>query len=209
MKLFCIQEAIYARRKLNSLKKEFFRKTIHLCTAFVPLLLHFAKIPVLILLSLAGIFYIFSEFLRKRGYEIPIISDITVVAARKRDENKFVLGPVTLVAGILISVLLWSEKSAAIGILSLAFGDGLASLAGKTFGKIHIPLTNGKTAAGSLTCFAAIFCSAWMISGNSKLALIAAFAGAFVEVLPLKDFDNLLIPVIIGGLAEKILYCQI
>ncbi len=202
MRFFCAQEGIEAKRKLNSLKKEFFRKTIHLCTAFVPLLLHFCKMPAVCLVAAAGVFYVVSESLRIRGREIPVISDITAAAARKRDENKFVLGPVTLVGGIVLAALLWNEKAAAIGIFALAFGDGLASLAGKTFGTVRIPLTQGKTAAGSLTCFFAIFCATWFVSGDSFLSLVVACVGAFVEVLPLKDFDNLLIPVVLGGIAH-------
>jgi len=205
MKFFCFQESIEAKRKLNSLSKEFFRKTIHICTAFVPFLLHFSKIPVICLLALVGMFYIITESLRVKGHTIPFISAITAAAARKRDENKFVLGPVTLVIGVLSSALIWNEIPAAVGILSLAFGDGLASLAGKTFGKVKIPLTQGKTAAGSLTCFFAIFCASWFVTHNSFVSLMVACIGAFIEVLPLKDFDNLLIPIVIGGIVQAIL----
>ena len=205
MRFFCVQEGIEAKRKLNSLKKEFFRKTIHVCTAFVPLLLHFSKWPTIILIAVAGILYSISESFRIRGREIPIISDITAAAARKRDENRFVLGPVTLVIGIVLAASFWGEKPAAIGILALAFGDGLASLSGKTFGKVKIPLTQGKTAAGSLTCFFAIFCASWFVSHDSFASLFIACVGAMVEVLPLKDFDNLLIPVMLGGIAQFLL----
>ena len=201
-RFFCVQERIAAVQKFNSLKKEFLRKTIHVCTAFVPVFLHFAKIPTVCLLASAGIFYTAAERARLGGREIPLVSAVTAAAARKRDENKFVLGPVTLVMGIVACALLWSEGAAAVGILSLAFGDGLASLAGKTFGRVRIPLTRGKTAAGSLTCFFAIFVSAFLVSGNSELALFVAVAGSFIEVLPLKDFDNLLIPIALGGISE-------
>lgn len=163
-------------------------------------MLHFARIPALLCLSMAGIFYVIAEQLRTTGHEIPLISDITAAAARKRDENKFVLGPVTLVLGVLSAALLWKEVPAAAGIYALAFGDGLASLAGKTFGKIRIPYTHGKTAEGSLTCFAAIFSSCFFVTQNCQTSLIAAITGALFEVLPLKDFDNLIIPVLIGGL---------
>lgn len=205
MKFFCVQEEIEAKKKLNSLSKEFFRKTIHVCTAFVPLFLHFAKIPVICLIFVLGVFYVISEMLRMRGINIPLVSDVTATAARKRDENKFVLGPVTLVIGIITSALLWEEIPAAVGILSLAFGDGLASLAGKTFGKIKIPLAQGKTAAGSLTCFFAIFCSSWFVSKNAFVSLTVACLGTFIEVIPLKDYDNLLIPIILGGVAQFLL----
>ena len=129
----------------------------------------------------------------------------SVRTSLRRDENKFVLGPVTLVAGIIAAALLWNEKAAAVGILALAFGDGLASLVGKAFGRIRIPFTFGKTAAGSLACFGAIFCTTFFVSQNCLLSLIIAFCGMAVEVLPLKDLDNVLIPILLGGVAQYLL----
>ena len=202
MKYFCYQIGIEFKNQLTSLRKEFFRKTIHICTAFVPLFLHFARIPAIFCLCCAGILYIIAESLRSNGHEIPLVSDITAAAARKRDENKFVLGPVTLVAGIIAAAVFWNETAASVGIFALAFGDGLASLAGKTFGKIRVPYTHGKTVEGSLTCFAAIFSSTFFVTNNCQTAIIVSTVGALIEVLPLKDFDNLIIPVLLGGIVN-------
>lgn len=115
--------------------------------------------------------------------------------------------------GIILSAILWEKLPAAIGIYALAFGDGLASLAGKLFGRIQIPFTEGKTVAGSLTCFSAIFISCYlacffMFQGQTditKVSLIIAGAGMLIEILPLKDFDNLFIPILLGGLAQYLL----
>lgn len=205
IKVFCAQAGIDVKKRLNDLRKELFRKSIHMCTAFVPLLLHYLYLPTLCLLFAAGIFYVIAETLRRKGQYIPLVSDITAAAARKRDENKFVLGPVTLVAGILGAALFWTESAAAVGIFALAFGDGLASLAGKTFGRIKIPFTFGKTAAGSLTCFAAIFCATFCVCQNCAISLIIALLGMAIEVLPLKDLDNLIIPILLGGVAQQLL----
>ena len=155
------QNGITYKQYLNDIVKELFRKSIHLCSALIPFALHLAYWPVLILLTLVVILYTISEFARLHGKTVPIISTITTTAARKRDENKFVLGPVTLSCGIIICALLWKPQPASIGIYALAFGDGLASLSGKLFGKIKIPLTQGKTVAGSLTCFTAVFLSSF------------------------------------------------
>ena len=69
-------------------------------TAFVPIMLHFFHTFTLTALSVTGLAYIVAEKMRMSGREVPLISDITAAAARRRDENKFVLGPVTLVTGI-------------------------------------------------------------------------------------------------------------
>ena len=189
----------------NSILKELFRKTIHLCSAFIPLFLTFAKYPIIILLLCALVFYTVSEILRLNGITIPLISKVTEVASRKRDENKFVLGPVTLVLGIVIASLLWKPEARTIGIFALAFGDGLASLFGKLFGRVHIPLTNGKTVAGSLTCFIAVYVSSFCVCKNCFVSLILAFVAMLVEVVPMKDFDNIVIPILIGGIAQVLL----
>ena len=189
---------IVERQRLNAIFKELFRKSIHICSSFVPLFLKLAYWPVIALLLLALIFYTLSELLRSKGIELPLVSKVTEIAARKRDENHFVLGPVTLVCGILLAALLLPLDCARVGIFALAFGDGLASLMGKLIGKITIPGAHGKTAAGSLTCFFAVFISTFCCCGNCLIALTVALCAMFIEILPLSDFDNLIIPPAIG-----------
>ena len=191
---------IVARQRLNSIIKEIFRKSIHICSSFVPLFLGLAYKPVIILLVLALVFYTVSEFLRLKGHQIPLISKITELAARKRDENRFVLGPVTLVIGILIAAIFLPLKPATVGIFALAFGDGTASLVGKLIGRVAIPGAHGKTVAGSLACFTAVYISTFCVCGSCMTALICAFSAMIIEVLPLADFDNVFIPFSIGGI---------
>lgn len=191
--------AVKTRRR--EIRKELFRKSIHMLSATVPFLLDVAYWPVIVCLATVVLFYVASEIARLNGINIPLISKITTVAARKRDENKFVLGPVTLACGIILAALLWKGECACIGIFALAFGDGSASLAGKFFGRVQVPFTEGKTAAGSLTCFFAIFISSYLVCRNALEALVLALVGMFIEIIPLKDWDNLIIPVLIGGLA--------
>lgn len=202
MKIYCPYVGVLWKRRLIVLYKEIFRKSIHLCSALVPVALALFYKATIALLLLAALVYTFSQIMSLRGKKIPLISDITDIAARERDRGKFVLGPLTLVLGIAACALLWKSQAAAAGILALAFGDGLASLAGKIFGNLHVPLTGGKTCAGSLMCLVAIFVSSFFVLGRADAALALALCGMFIEVLPLKDFDNLLIPVLLGGLAQ-------
>lgn len=194
------RSGIAIKQRSVDVAKELFRKSIHMFSAAIPFLLKFAYAPILILLALALILYCISESARIKGHEIPLISAVTAAAARQRDADRFVLGPVTLVLGIILAALLWTEDAAAAGIFALAFGDGLASLSGKLLGQTKVPLTRGKTAAGSLTCFLAIFITSFLVSKNAGVALCLAGTGMFMELLPLKDFDNVIIPVAIGGM---------
>lgn len=197
---FCYQDGIQAKKRMNMLVKELFRKTIHMCTALVPFFLHLAYYPVMILLGLTLVVYCVAEWCRYKGHSVPVISSITMVAARKRDENRFVLGPATLALGVLITAAVFPPLPASVGILALAFGDGLASLVGKCFGRIAIPFTGGKTVAGSLACFVAIFCSSYALTKRAKIALGCALMGTAFELFPLKDLDNLVIPIVIASL---------
>lgn len=198
-------DGILTRKYINDIRKELFRKSIHLCTAFVPFLLSIAFWPVMGLLCAALILYTLSEVLRLKGINIPIISKITVTAARKRDEGRFVLGPVTLVTGVLLTALVFGPTSCTYcGIYALAFGDGLASLVGKVFGTHKIPGTRGKSVEGSLACFIAIFTATLVLVPNTswKSSLVLALAGTLTEVLPLKDFDNVLIPLLLAAISH-------
>ena len=176
-----------------------------MCTGFIPLFLHLNKTVTLILLCCALLCYSISEILRLHGIEIPLVSHITQAASRQRDNNGFVMGPVTLVLGIVLTAVLFDEQSERVGIFALAFGDGLASLGGKTFGKVRVPFTNGKTAAGSLTCFSAIFVCSFAVTNNTAMALILAAAGTLIEGLPLKDYDNLFLPVLLAFMTDSLL----
>lgn len=194
-----ILQGIVRNQRKYSIIKELFRKSIHICSAFVPLLLRYIYWPTIGLLGLAAIIYTVCQLLMLKGINIPVVSQIILVAARKRDENKFVLGPLTLVFGIMFAALLLPLNCATVGILALSFGDGLASLVGKLIGKIQIPGARGKTVAGSMACFMAVYVSSFCCSKNCFISLILATIAMFVEVLPLSDFDNLIIPIIIGS----------
>ena len=184
----------------KTILKELFRKSIHICSSAVPWFFAayywYTVYGLLIIVSL----YYFCELARLEGHPVPVVSLITETASRQRDECKFVLGPVTLVLGIVFSALVLPLPCAKIGIFALAFGDGLASLAGKLFGRIKIPHTGGKTLEGSLTCFTAVFISTFIVSRNPVVSLLVALLAMLIEVFPLGDWDNMIIPAATGGL---------
>jgi phytol kinase len=185
---------------------EFLRKGIHLLIAFVPCLVSFiGRNHTAALLVLGTAVYASCEGLRMAGVNVPIVSRVTAHAARRRDSGKFVLGPVTLGLGALLSILIYPRETAAIAIYTLAFGDGLSSLVGKLFGSVRIPFTKGKSIEGSLTCLGATFISALALSGKILESAAIAAVATVTEALPLKDFDNIVLPLVAGGLAYLLL----
>ncbi len=187
------------------LKKEFFRKTIHMTAAFVPFFYYFNQTLVITSLLFVTLLYFFSEFLRSQNINLPVISNITVIASRPKDTDKVILGPITLSLGIFLSLVFFDYRVAIISIFALAFGDGVASLFGKIIGGYKIPLTFGKTFSGSIGCFL-VLVIVFIACGLTKTqAVLLALFAAVIEVFPTGDFDNLLIPVLTGFLAKNIL----
>jgi dolichol kinase len=182
----------------QELKTEIVRKSIHFLIALSPSMAMVNRPFTMVLLIVGTLCYAYLETLRLSGVEIPLISSITNRASRARDKGRFVLGPVTLGIGALLALLLYPSPAASIAIYALAFGDGFASLIGKLFGRLRPAFLWGKSIEGSLACFMAVLFSSYQVVHNHRTALIAAITATLVEVLPLEDYDNLAIPIIVG-----------
>jgi dolichol kinase len=151
-----------------------------------------------VLLILGVMLYSYAETLRLSGVVVPFISQVTVMAARKRDQGRFVLGPVTLGIGAMLALLLYPAPASSIAIYALAFGDGLASLVGKVFGKVRPSMLMGKSVEGSFACFLAVFLITYRISKSISLSFATAIVATLIELFPLKDFDNIIMPIGVG-----------
>jgi len=184
-------------------RSELIRKSLHFLIGLAPLLAALNRFFTLILLAAGTTAYAAMEGLRQKGIRIPLISKLTVAASRRRDAGRFVLGPVTLGIGAFLPLLIFPPPIAAIAVYALAFGDGTASLAGKFFGRIRPPFLFGKSLEGSAVCFLGVLASAYLVTvregnGNWPLALITAAAATTMELLPIRDWDNIIIPMTAG-----------
>ncbi len=187
------------------LPSELVRKSLHLLIALVPLLASY-NMPLTVSLLVAGtIFYTLAEASRRGGRPVLLVSDLTLIASRDRDQGKFVLGPITLGLGAMLSLILYPEPAASVAIYALAFGDGIASLAGKLIGGPRLPLLRGKTLSGSLACLAMVFLATLRITGKPLESAVIAAAATALEAFPTGDFDNLILPLGAGLLATKLL----
>jgi dolichol kinase len=103
-----------------------------------------------------------------------------------------------------LTLLLFPSPAACIGIYALAFGDGFAGLVGKLFGRIRPAFLFGKSLEGSAACFTATFISAYLVSNNYAVSVAAAITAMTVEALPLEDYDNITLPLIVGVVVRQI-----
>ena len=195
--------------KISELRTELVRKAIHLLIAVVPFLAAYNIAATLILLAAGTIFYTVAEYFRSRGHELFLISRLTILASRHRDQGRFVLGPITLGVGAMLALLLYPDPSATIAIFALAFGDSISSLIGKFYGSTTIPHTGGKTIAGSVACFLAVLLIAYRVTGMLGSAVIIAVAATVLEALPTRDLDNILMPVGTGFIASQLIHLAV
>jgi len=187
-------------------KSEIVRKSLHFLVALSPgMALLSVRFAVLVLF--AGVAaYVLMELLRRSGVRVPVVSTITRMASRGRDEGRFVVGPVTLGLGAALALLVFPLPVATAGIFALAFGDGFAGLAGRLFGRIRPAFLFGKSAEGSAACFIATCVSVYLVSQNYVVALVAALVATAVEALPLEDYDNLALPLATGLAVHLVMF---
>lgn len=185
---------------------EVVRKSLHLLIALVPMLASVNLSATFALLAVGTIFYAFAETSRLKGSPVPLVSDLTLIASRERDRNGFVLGPITLGIGAMLSLLLYPLPAASIAIYALAFGDGFASLVGTTVRGPRLPFLRGKTLAGSLACFTVVFIVTLRITARPVGAALIAGSATLLEAIPTGNFDNVVLPFGVGMIAAKILF---
>jgi dolichol kinase len=179
----------YVVRKIE--RSELFRKLIHMSGFTVPFIARSIGVAYtsLIILAVTAL-YAVSELLRLKGYSFPIITTITLSAAREQEIKSYMWKPVYFALGILIPLLIFPKPINYATITILTLGDGVASLAGKLVGGIQLPFNLRKTFEGTLTGFLFALTGA-MTFVSPFLAVIGAVAGMAVEGLPLRIDDNL------------------
>jgi dolichol kinase len=193
-----------ARTIPAGIRGELVRKSLHMLIAFVPSIAAAASVEIaLVLLAVGTMVFAGSEYLRLHGKSVALITRITVIASRKRDEGHFVLGPVTLAIGAMLALLLYPSTAAAIAIYALAFGDSVASLVGRAFGRTRI--IAGKTLEGSVACFTAVWLASLVLTGQVGASLAIAAVATVLEALPSDDMDNIILPTGVGLFATILL----
>jgi dolichol kinase len=122
---------------------------------------------------------------------------------RKNEEHRLT-GTAPYVLGIGLSLYAYSESIATAAVCFLAFGDVAATAIGERFGKTRI---GDKSLEGTFAFIVAAAVSGFLLSllGIQLLTWVMALgvlAAAGVELMTLPVNDNLLIPIVSGGVME-------
>lgn len=196
---------VIAVNNAEEIRTEIIRKGIHVLIALVPTIASISLLFTYFVLLTGMLVFSFAEYVRLNGGSVILISRLTLIASRRRDNGRFVFGPVTLAIGALLALSLYPSSAAAIAIYALAFGDSISSIAGKLFGSLKIPFTNGKTVVGSAACFMVVMFIAFVFTENLSSAIIIGATAAAIEAFSTNDLDNIIIPIGTGAVAALLM----
>ncbi len=174
--------------------RENLRKSIHLIfgLAIAALMLYLERDVLLVFLSIALLAGFIISDAAARGYRLWIISPLLSLV----DRNAALPGKGALffVLSALIVLTLFPIRIAFLSVLALSLVDGVATIAGRRWGRMKI--LRGKTLEGSLAGIVVAFLAFLIFIPAVHALLLAIFAGAVELISPVDD--NLVIPVAAG-----------
>jgi HAD superfamily phosphoserine phosphatase-like hydrolase len=180
--------------------RELFREFIHISgflVAFFTMYFGLSQLWVVFVISIITLTYIVSELSRMLGVDIPIASTITWKAAIKPEIHEFVTAPIFFALGIMLALLVFPVPISYASIAAFAFGDGFATIFGKTIGRHAFPYNKGKKIEGTVAGFVFAFLGA-LVFVNPLRAVVGAATAMMVETLPAPINDNLTMPLLAG-----------
>ncbi|MCJ7622164.1 MAG: phosphatidate cytidylyltransferase [Anaerolineaceae bacterium] len=143
-----------------------------------------------------------------------IIKDQAAVDAMSRtgDPREILKGPLYYgIVFVVLTLIFWNETPTGIvALMIMCGGDGLADIIGKKYGRAKLPWSRRKSFAGSFGVFAggiiltilifSIYISAAKFQGPltryGPAILGIAFVSTMVESIPVRDIDNISVPLI-------------
>jgi uncharacterized protein (TIGR00297 family) len=184
---------------------ELLRKSLHIAIGFGAIALKWLPWHLAALVCVAAIFSNWLLLHRIFGKRVA------------RHARGFDEGTILYPVAVLLLVLVFRDRLhyAAIAWVMLAFGDGVATLAGKWMRIAPLPWNRDKSWGGLLTCFlasaiAGIAIAYFLDYRHPIVVLIAAAAAAITESLALHVDDNLTVPfaasvaLVVGGMAPDL-----
>ena len=184
------------------------REDIHAAGFFMPVIASLVSVPVVgVLIFTVAALYTMSELLRLEGIDLPLISQVTRLAASQSELNGFAAAPLYFAFGILLTLVVFPSPASGAAVAMFCLGDSAASLFGGLI-STSLPFNKRKTWEGSLAGFFFAFLAGTFFV-SPILALIGAAIAMTVEVLPLPVNDNVLVPVITGAVLTLLAYSGI
>lgn len=193
--------------RFTNSEPEIIRKIVHIGTGNVILIAWWLNIPATVGITAS----IFASIITLLSYIFPISPGINSVGRQSLGTFFYALSIGILVAGFWY---LQQPQYAAIGILTMAWGDGLAALIGQRFGKHKYKLLgSNKSWEGSFTMtFLSFLINMFILlatQGNIwqtwVISILVAIVATTLEAFSFLGIDNLTVPVGSAALAYSLI----
>ncbi len=185
---------------MSDLRREFGRKAFHMLSLVYLLAYRMIGWPAIIPVMSVWLVVVFGIEIAR--LKIPKVERTLVGffdGMIRETERRHFSGIFHTTAGCVVAILIARGDAmiASAAILQLSLGDAASALIGKAFGRVKI-LGGAKSLEGTLAGFAVGLAAALACGVRPGAALLAAAAGALVELLPTTAWvnDNLWIPVV-------------
>lgn len=177
---------------------EIARKLIHMTCAAVPFLfLRWPGITTGLLIAAMAV-YLFIEFWRVNGLELPGTRWLNRLVLRRSERSGTAFAPLTLALGALCAVWLFPAPVACAAVLTVALADSAAAVIGSRWGRRPWPHNPRKSLIGS-AAFLAVALACGLLWLRLPQAALLAIAATLIESLPLDEWDNFLVPIGAGA----------
>jgi phytol kinase len=183
-------------RQTTKIDSEITRKIVHIGAGHVVLLAWWLATPTWMGLTASVLF----SAVALLSYRFPILPGINGVGRNSLGTFFYAVSIGVLTACFWPS---WQPQYAALGILVMTWGDGLAALVGQNFGRHPYTIfSNKKSVEGSLTMALASFTVVTLVLGATTgisatllgIAGVVAIAATLLETLSFYGLDNLTVP---------------
>ena len=181
--------------------EEIKRKIIHLSNSVIPLSYYFfvedRMMMVWILFSITICFVTVDYFRFRIGWIQKWFRIFFSSMLRKHELEGKLTGATWAFIGATISVFLFEKDIAVLALLFMSVGDTVAALIGQRYGKIKVGEKSLEGFAGGfISC---IFISIFFPSIIWINRISGSLAASLIELSPLPIDDNLMIPIVSGG----------
>lgn len=183
--------------------REVARKTIHLTSSAVPVLLAFGTalriVEWILLVCFAAAIVV--EIARRRSSRVALGFNRVFGSLLRTREQTDLTGATWLLGAMLIAVVLLPREIAIASTWAVAVGDASAAIIGMYFGR-HRTLGSNKSLEGSVTCMIVSALGALLLARMSVAeSILVGVMAAVAERLPWPDDDNARIVIIVGAAA--------
>ena len=177
---------------------ELLRKSVHLVSVLIVLIYEFfGKEAILWVLMIFLVTVLFLDYFRlEHNMRIPFFYTMY-----REDEANRLGGHIYFALGAISAIALFSKEIAYAAVLMTTFGDMVAALIGKSYGKRRVfqkIFKNDKSIEGSASEFITDFLVGLLILGNPLVSLVMAFSATLTETAVNKIDDNLVVPILAG-----------